>query len=102
MTPIAWAVQLPDGRIDHELVGTQREVAWWCGTDEGRAAGRRPTALFLSPAGPGAPDILAEYTRDDGERQWVEMGVWLHPGEVVAHMDDWRGCLVAPPAEAAA
>lgn len=48
MTPAAWAVQLPDGRIDHELVGTQREVEWWCSTDEGRAAGRRPAALFLS------------------------------------------------------
>jgi len=48
MTPVAWAVQMPDGRIDHELVGTQREVEWWCSSDEGRAAGRRPAALFLS------------------------------------------------------
>ena len=48
MTPVAWAVQMPDGRIDHELVGTQREVEWWCGTDEGRAAGRRPVALAIS------------------------------------------------------
>lgn len=56
MTPVAWAVQLPDGRIDHELVGTQREVDWWCGTDEGRAAGRRPAPLFLStPAKSGTP-----------------------------------------------
>jgi hypothetical protein len=47
MTPIAWAVQLPDGRIDHELVGTQREVEWWCSTDEGRVAGRRSVALYL-------------------------------------------------------
>lgn len=56
MNPVAWAVQLPDGRIDRELVGTQHEVECWCGTDEGRAAGRRPAALFLSaPAEPDTP-----------------------------------------------
>lgn len=47
MTPVAWAVQTPDGRIDHELVGTRSEVEWWCSTDEGRAAGRRPVALYM-------------------------------------------------------
>ena len=63
MTPVAWAVQMPDGRIDHELVGTQREVEWWCGTDEGRAAGRQPVALFLAPA--LAPNAGRMHSCDD-------------------------------------
>lgn len=36
------------------------------------------------------PDILAEYSRTDGRREWVTVGKWLRPGEVVAHMDDPR------------
>jgi len=51
MTPSLWAVQTPDGRIDHELVGPRREVDWWCSTDEGRAAGRRPVTLHVLPKG---------------------------------------------------
>lgn len=35
-------------------------------------------------------DILAEYSRTDGRREWVNVGVWLRPGEVVAHMADPR------------
>lgn len=35
-------------------------------------------------------DILAEYSRTDGRREWVTVGTWLRPGEVVAHMDDPR------------
>ena len=90
MTPAAWAVQYPDGRIDHELVGTQREVEWWCSTDEGRAAGRRSVALFLAPADAEAADILAEYPPSGFGRQWVEVGAWMHPGDVIALLDDWR------------
>ena len=93
MTPALWAVQLPDGRIDHELVGTQRDVEWWCSTDDGRAAGRRPVALYRQTSVAGLlrdADVLAEYTRSDSRREWVNVGVWLHPGEVVALMDDWR------------
>ena len=26
-------------------------------------------------------DILAEYGRTDGRREWVSVGVWLRPGE---------------------
>lgn len=37
-------------------------------------------------------DILAEYSRQDGRREWVDVGTWLRPGEVVAHMDDPRPC----------
>lgn len=32
-------------------------------------------------------DILARYSLDDGRREWVNVGTWLHPGEVIAHMD---------------
>lgn len=35
-------------------------------------------------------DVLAAYSRTDGRREWVNVGVWLRPGEVVAHMDDPR------------
>ena len=35
-------------------------------------------------------EVLAEYGRDDGRREWVNVGVWLRPGEVVAHMADPR------------
>ena len=35
-------------------------------------------------------DILAEYSRQDGRREWVNVGVWLRPGEVVLHTDDPR------------
>jgi len=35
-------------------------------------------------------DILAEYTRSDGRRQWTDVGTWLYPGDVIAHMDDPR------------
>ena len=35
-----------------------------------------------------ALDILASYSRTDGRREWVNVGVWLRPGEVVAHVDD--------------
>lgn len=35
-------------------------------------------------------DILAAYSRTDGRREWVSVGTWLRPGEVVAHMDDPR------------
>jgi hypothetical protein len=94
MTPALWAVMTPDGRIDHELVGTQHEVEWWCSTDEGRAAGRRPVALFTAapeqPAVTLEPDILAQYTRDDGERQWVDIGTWLYPGAVLMYDQDPR------------
>lgn len=86
MTPIAWAVQLPDGRIDCELVGTQREVEWWCSTDEGRAAGRHPAALFLSAAVPADAviEVLAQNRRTDGRREWSSVGAWLHPGQSIA------------------
>lgn len=32
-------------------------------------------------------DILARYSLDDGRREWVNVGTWLYPGEVIAHMD---------------
>lgn len=51
MTPVAWAVQTPDGRIHYELVSTREDVEWWCGMDEGRAAGWRPVALHVLPDG---------------------------------------------------
>ena len=35
-------------------------------------------------------DILAEYSRTDGRREWVNVGTWLRSGEVVAHMADPR------------
>jgi len=35
-------------------------------------------------------DILAEYTRSDGRRQWVDVGTWLYPGDVIMHGDDPR------------
>lgn len=35
-------------------------------------------------------DILASYSRTDGRREWVNVGVWLRRGEVVAHMADPR------------
>ncbi len=94
MTPAAWAVQLTDGRIDYELVGPQRQVEWWCSSDEGRAAGRRPVPLFIhAPAQPAVtlePDILAEYTRDDGRRQHVHVAADLYRGDVVTVMEDPR------------
>lgn len=31
-------------------------------------------------------DILATYSRNDGRREWVNVGTWLHHGEVVVHM----------------
>lgn len=31
-------------------------------------------------------DILATYSRSDGRREWVNVGVWLRPGEIIAHM----------------
>ena len=35
-------------------------------------------------------DILAAYSRTDGRREWVSVGVWLRRGEVVALMADPR------------
>jgi hypothetical protein len=35
-------------------------------------------------------DILDANERTDGRRQWVEIGAYAHPGEVVALLDDWR------------
>ena len=35
-------------------------------------------------------DILAEYTRSDGRRQWADVGAWLYPGDVIALLDDSR------------
>ena len=35
-------------------------------------------------------DILEANVRTDGRRQWVEIGAYLQPGDVVAVMDDWR------------
>lgn len=94
MNPIAWAVQYPDGSIDYELVGTQRAVEWWCSTDEGRAAGRRPVRLFIDPIEQPVVTfevtILAEYTLGTGRRQHVHVAADLYPGDVVATLKDWR------------
>jgi hypothetical protein len=35
-------------------------------------------------------DILESNERTDGRRQWVEIGTYLQPGDVVAVLDDWR------------
>jgi len=35
-------------------------------------------------------DILEANERTDGRRQWVEIGAYLQPGDVVAVIDDWR------------
>jgi hypothetical protein len=35
-------------------------------------------------------DVLASYSRTDGRREWVNVGTWLRPGEVVARMADPR------------
>lgn len=89
MTPVAWAVKYPDGRIDCELVGTQREVEWWCSTDEGRAAGRQATALYTAELFDCAT-ILRTHDRGDGRRMWVTESVWLYPGQVLAVVEDLR------------
>ncbi len=38
----------------------------------------------------GVADILAEYSRTDGRREWVSVSTWIRPGEVVALIDDPR------------
>jgi hypothetical protein len=35
-------------------------------------------------------DILEANERTDGRRQWVEIGTYAQPGDVVAVIDDWR------------
>lgn len=45
----------------------------------------------VTPAKPAAPvdphgveiEVLACYSRNDGIREWVEVGTWLHPGESI-------------------
>ena len=38
----------------------------------------------LAQQGEQQPDVLAEYTRTDGRRQWESVGAWLLPGEQIA------------------
>lgn len=54
------------------------------------------TQLVDAANAAGDVDILAEHRRIDGQREWVSVGVWLRPGEVVAHMDDPRRRFVGP------
>ena len=53
---------------------------------------RRPIAALRAALDAACDeiDILATYSRADGRREWVSVGTWLLPGEVVAHMDDPR------------
>lgn len=30
------------------------------------------------------PNVIAEYSRKDGHREWTSVGTWLRPGEAVA------------------
>ena len=79
MTPIAWAVQLPDGRIDHELVGTRLMVEWWCSTDEGRASGRRrqvPLYAMPHPLGDDEVNALAqEMVKGGKSANWLARAI---------------------------
>lgn len=91
-------------------LGHATEARWYCLDREGLAmlckdeADARAEAADNDKAWPSrAPhravllgevaadvDILAAYSRSDGRREWVSVGTWLRPGEVVAHMDDPR------------
>jgi hypothetical protein len=69
---------MPDGRIDHELVGTQREVEWWCGTDEGRAAGRRQVSLYAMPRPLGNDEVNAlaqEMVKGGKSANWLARAI---------------------------
>jgi len=40
--------------------------------------------LYAAPVVQPDIDVLAEYTGQDGKREWKDVGAWLRPGDVIA------------------
>jgi len=42
------------------------------------------TKLYAAPVVQPDIDVIAEYTGQDGKREWKDVGAWLRPGEAIA------------------
>lgn len=68
----------------HEDVTGCAESVEYVTADYARQLERENAALREAFA---KADVMYEYRRDDGQRQWVTFSMWIHKGQIVVLMD---------------
>ena len=82
------AMTADDARL--RAAGERVGLCYGCDTADALADEIERLRAALQAVDLNGADVLAKYAGKDGRRDWVSVGTWLHPGEVILHTDDPR------------